>query len=91
MIAVARTREDLDRLVDDHGDRVETWAADISSAAFLERLGALERLEGLLNNAGTNRVGFMTEQSAEDLDAVLDLNVRALWLTSQAAIPALKR
>ncbi len=91
VIAVARTREDLDRVVDDHGDRVETWAADISSAAFLERLGALERLEGLLNNAGTNRVGFMTEQSAEDLDAVLDLNVRALWLTSQAAIPALKR
>ena len=49
------------------------------------------RLDGLLNNAGTNRVGFMTEQSAEDLDAVMNLNVRALWLTSRAAIPALKR
>jgi NAD(P)-dependent dehydrogenase (short-subunit alcohol dehydrogenase family) len=91
VIAVARTAADLESLAQAHGDRVETWSVDISSAVFLERLESLVRLDGLLNNAGINRVGFMTEQSAEDLDAVMNLNVRALWLTSRAAIPALKR
>jgi len=91
VIAVARTAADLENLAQAHGDRVETWSVDISSAVFLERLESLVRLDGLLNNAGINRVGFMTEQSAEDLDAVMNLNVRALWLTSRAAIPALKR
>jgi NAD(P)-dependent dehydrogenase (short-subunit alcohol dehydrogenase family) len=90
VIAVARTSADLDRLAKEHGESVETWCDDISSAEFQQRLGNLEHLDGLLNNAGTNRVGLMAEQSAEDLDAVLDLNVRALWLVSQAAIPALK-
>jgi NAD(P)-dependent dehydrogenase (short-subunit alcohol dehydrogenase family) len=90
VIAVARTKENLDCLAKEHGELVETWCADISSTEFLQRLGSLQRLDGLLNNAGTNRVGLMEEQSAEDLDAVLDLNVRALWLVSQAALPALK-
>jgi NAD(P)-dependent dehydrogenase (short-subunit alcohol dehydrogenase family) len=48
-------------------------------------------LHGLLNNAGTNRVGLMTEQSDEDLDTVIDLNIRSPWRISRAAIPALRR
>ena len=89
VIAVARTSKDLDELVAQHGERIEPWVMDVMNNEFLHRLKSLPRLDGLVNNAGTNRVGLMAEQSAEDLDTVLELNVRSLWLISQAAISAL--
>lgn len=38
----------------------------------------------LVNNAGTNRPGPMTDASEEDFDAVLDLNVKAAFFVAQA-------
>lgn len=89
VIAVARSRPDLESLPD--ADGLERWAADVTSDQFLARLGELDVLDGLVNNAGTNRVGYMTEQSEQDLDAVMSLNVRSPWLVSRAAVPALAR
>jgi NAD(P)-dependent dehydrogenase (short-subunit alcohol dehydrogenase family) len=91
VVAVARTATDLETLAAESGGQVETWAYDVASEGLLERVARLERLDGLVNNAGTNRVGPMAEQSAENLDAVLDLNVRAVYRLAQAAIPALRR
>jgi NAD(P)-dependent dehydrogenase (short-subunit alcohol dehydrogenase family) len=89
VIAVARSRPDLESLSDANG--LECWEADITSQQFLARLGGLDVLDGLVNNAGTNRVGYMAEQSEQDLDAVISLNVRSPWLISRAALPALSR
>lgn len=89
VLAVARTEADLQSLTDRFPGRVEPWVADVTSPDFLARLAAVPTLHGLLNNAGTNRVGSMLEQSEEDLDAVVNLNVRAPWLVSRAALPAL--
>jgi len=91
VIAVARTRTDLDALADQCGSRLVPWAMDVNSNEFLDRLSSLDQLHGLVNNAGTNRVGLMTEQSDADLDAVINLNIRGPWRTSRAAIPALRR
>lgn len=91
VIAVARTAADLEGLAASAGKAVEPWVTDVLSPNFHERLAALDRLDGLLNNAGTNRVGLMGEQSIEDLDAVMDLNVRALWMTTHAALGPLRR
>ena len=91
VIAVARTVADLESLAAESDGRIEAWVCDVASDELAERIGGLERLEGLVNNAGTNRVGPMAEQSAENLDAVLDLNVRAVYRIAQAAIPALRR
>src|SRR5690606_13834321 len=38
----------------------------------------------LVNNAGMNRPKPLIEQSVEDIDAVLDLNVKAAFYTSRA-------
>ena len=89
VIAVARSRPDLESLPD--ADGLERWEADVTSQQFLARLGALDVLDGLVNNAGTNRVGHMADQSEQDLDAVISLNVRSPWLVSQAALPSLSR
>lgn len=91
VIAVARTASDLETLAAESGGTVEAWVCDVASDELAERIGRLDRLDGLVNNAGTNRVGPMAEQSTENLDAVLDLNVRAVYRVAQAAIPALRR
>jgi NAD(P)-dependent dehydrogenase (short-subunit alcohol dehydrogenase family) len=91
VIAVARTQSDLDDLAAQCGAALIPWAMDVSSDEFLQELSKLYHLHGLLNNAGTNRVGLMTEQSDEDLDAVIELNVRGPWRVSRAAIPAMRR
>jgi NAD(P)-dependent dehydrogenase (short-subunit alcohol dehydrogenase family) len=89
VIAVDRGRADFEGLPDAEG--LERWEADVTSQQFLERLGRLDVLDGLVNNAGTNRVGYMAEQSEQDLDAVISLNIRSPWLVSQAALPSLLR
>lgn len=50
------------------------------------------RLDGLINNAGLmlGRVPY-AEMTDEQIDAVLDLNVRSVMMASKAAIPWLKR
>ena len=91
VIAVARTASDLESLAAESGGQVESWVNDVASDELVERIRSLESLDGLINNAGTNRVGPMVEQSSENLDAVLDLNVRAVYRIAQAAVPALRR
>lgn len=51
--------------------------------------GAVEALGGLdilVNNAGIARGGMIAETTLEDIDAQLDVNVRGVLLTTQAAL-----
>jgi len=91
VIAVARTAADLERLAGASGGNVQPWVYDVGSDEFVERIRGLDRLHGLINNAGTNRVGPMEDQSPANLDIVMNLNVRAVYRIAQAAIPALRR
>jgi len=91
VIAVDLSENELSALVSESPGIIKPWVGDITSAALAERIRGLDRLDGLINNAGTNRVGPMQEQSRENIDLVINLNIRALYCISQAAIPALKR
>ncbi|QCN95586.1 glucose 1-dehydrogenase [Azospirillum argentinense] len=51
---------------------------------------ALGGLDILVNNAGIARQGMVAEMSLADIDALLNVNVRAAVLVAQAAIPHLK-
>ena len=70
VIAVARTLSDLQTLQKYAPEQIEIWPLDINSDAFFERLKALKTLDGLLNNAGINRVAPMLEQTDENIDDV---------------------
>ena len=90
IIAVARTEDELTSLAAESDNRIEAWVADVLTSELIDRIARLDRLDGLVNNAGTNRVGPMETQTAENLDVVLDINVRALYRISQAAIAPMK-
>ncbi len=85
VIAVARSGDDLAALEAAHPGQITGWQEDVTTAAFLERLGALDSLDILVNNVGTNRPQPFLEVDTEALDLMLDLNVRTAFLTAQAA------
>lgn len=91
VIAVARTKSDLDKLSELYPENITPWVMDVTSNDFYQRLRELPTLDGLVNNAGINRVGPMEKQSNENIDAVIDLNIRTLYKISQAAITPMKR
>lgn len=91
VIAVARTESDLLSLKDGSSGDIEIWCEDVTQDAFLQRLKGLEQLHGLINNVGTNRVAKMTEQLDDDLDAVVDLNIKSLYRCAKAALVPMQK
>jgi NAD(P)-dependent dehydrogenase (short-subunit alcohol dehydrogenase family) len=87
VIAVARGETDLASLA---GVGMECWSEDVTSAEFHQRLAASD-VDILINNAGTNRPMPMGDVPIDVLDLLLDLNVRAAFLTAQAAIRSMQR
>lgn len=86
IIAVARTQSDLDDLSATLGERIETWTHDVTDAAFVDAVARLPQLDILVNNAGSNRPEPFVDVSDENLDFILDLNVRSMFKTAQAAV-----
>jgi NAD(P)-dependent dehydrogenase (short-subunit alcohol dehydrogenase family) len=91
VIAVARTQSDLEALRMINPDNIEIWAEDVMSESFISRLSELKQLDGLINNVGINRVATLLEQPAEDLDAVIDINIKSMYRTSKAAVSVMQK
>lgn len=91
VIAVARTQADLIALQNEHPSHIQVWQEDITSPHFLDRVLSLNELHGLVNNVGTNKVANMFDQADEDLDTVLDLNLKSLYRTAKAALTPIKK
>jgi NAD(P)-dependent dehydrogenase (short-subunit alcohol dehydrogenase family) len=82
------------RVIEGEGRRGFAIQADSADPAALksavdEAATKLGGLDILVNNAGIGRVGPITELSLADINALLNVNVRAVVLASQAAIPHL--
>ncbi|WP_213990348.1 3-oxoacyl-ACP reductase family protein [Sodalis sp. dw_96] len=57
--------------------------------AVSQTVAALGGLDILVNNAGIARGGMLEELSLEDLDAMINVNIRGLVIATQAALPHL--
>jgi short-subunit dehydrogenase len=93
---VARTKETLEQVARELGtDRAATFPLDVTDHAGLaalpgrvvERFG---RLDVLVNNAGVNHRGVLSERSAAELTKILDTNLLAPVLLTHAALPHLR-
>lgn len=100
LVLVARREELLEDLACDLRDRfgvvVETLVADLGVpegiASVIERLtedgtGALAPIDLLVNNAGRGDGGTFVEQDPAEIDAMVDLNVRAVLHLTRAVLP----
>ncbi|MEL7018835.1 MAG: SDR family oxidoreductase [Pseudomonadota bacterium] len=85
VFAVARTQADLDQLAGVLGARLTPLVGDVTKDAFIDAVAGQAQLDILVNNAGANRPEPFQDVSRENLDFILDLNVRSMFLTAQAA------
>jgi NAD(P)-dependent dehydrogenase (short-subunit alcohol dehydrogenase family) len=79
-------------LITGEGGRAVVIEADVSDAAACARLiaeadDALGGLDGVVANVGIGLGGGLANTSADQWDAVFDVNVRSHFLVSQAAVP----
>jgi len=99
VVLVARSRDELERLgreIGAAGGSSTVWPADITNdddvRALVEGVAHTHgRLSILVNNAGIGRFGRLAELPIEDLDRMWALNVRAVFLLTQLALPLLRR
>ncbi|MBL6957916.1 MAG: glucose 1-dehydrogenase [Rhodospirillales bacterium] len=88
VIAVSRTASELDSLVADineGGGEAAALVCDVMDPDEIKKkIQSQDRIDILLNNAGGNRPEPFVEISLENLDDILNLNVRAAFLVAQA-------
>jgi len=97
LVLVARNEARLKTLAADitvdTGRSVEVQIADLATregvARVSDRLRNDERVTLLVNNAGFAKLGPLAVISEPDSEAMIDLNIRALTLLTQAALPGL--
>ena len=94
----AAAAEEAKRLVEEVGSTALLIQGDVSQDGEAERVvkGALAfgdgRLDIVVNNAGITRDNLLLRMSAEEWDAVLDLNLRGTFLVTKAAMrPMMKQ
>lgn len=86
-----RTGVLAERLRAETGRNIETFAADLGDKVQLRDLETLLRSRSdivmLVNNAGVGGVTAMIDSDVEAMDAMINLNVRALTRLTYAAVP----
>ncbi|MGG6895979.1 3-oxoacyl-[acyl-carrier-protein] reductase [Rhizobium sp. BR 315] len=89
--------EKLETLASELGDRVKIFPANLSDRDEVKALGAKaeEELGGvdiLVNNAGITKDGLFVRMSDDDWDAVLEVNLTAVFrLTRELTHPMMRR
>ena len=73
------------------GGAADCVACDVSDARSValafDAVGATGRIDILVNNAGVSHIGTVTSTTEADLDRLYAVNVKGVYLCSQAAIP----
>lgn len=93
---VGRRKDRVEALAEEIGDSALAISADVSRPGEIGRLlnETVSRFGGLtflLNNAGVLHVGNAEQITEEQWDHTFDVNVRAVWLLSRAALPQMRK
>ncbi|MFC6837622.1 SDR family NAD(P)-dependent oxidoreductase [Halomarina ordinaria] len=81
--------------VEDHGRRAHVVECDVTKADQVEAMvddvvAEFGRIDVLANNAGIITVAPVEEMAEAEWDAVMDVNVKGMFLVARAAIPHLR-
>ena len=96
VFGLARSRETLERLRDDLGERFHPIPCDVTDEAQVKHaFDAVEReagrLDVLINNAGLGKFGPIDELPLDHWAVQLDTNLGGVFLCTRAAVPMMKK
>lgn len=91
VIAVSRTKKDLESLQKETSNAIEIWDEDITKNSFYEKISTLKKIDICINNAGMNKPKLIEDVDDETLDMMLNLNIRSVYKTSQAVTSIMKK
>lgn len=86
ILACARDSDALTQLGEKLSSRATVWAEDATDDALLHRIESAPRIDILVNNLGTNRPKPIAQVSDDDLDIMLDMNLRAAYRITRAVL-----
>jgi NAD(P)-dependent dehydrogenase (short-subunit alcohol dehydrogenase family) len=93
---VGRRKDRVEALAQEIGDSAFAISADVSNPSEIRRLinESVSRFCGLnvlINNAGVLHVGNAEQITEEQWDHTFNVNIRAVWLLSRAALPHMRK
>ena len=86
VLACARASDALTQLGEKLGSQATVWAEDATDDALLRRIESTPRIDILVNNLGTNRPKPIADVSDDDLDIMLNMNLRAAYRITRAVL-----
>lgn len=92
----AAAGEETKRIIEQAGGRAIVIAGDIADETYVrhavqETVSQFGGVDVLHNNAGVIRYGTVVEQSADDWDYQININLRAIFLTCKYCIPEMRK
>lgn len=92
----AAAGEETKRIIEQAGGRAIVIAGDVADETYVrhavrETVSQFGGVDVLHNNAGVIRYGTVVEQSAEDWDYQININLRAIFLTCKYCIPEMRK
>ncbi|MEJ8572374.1 glucose 1-dehydrogenase [Microbaculum marinum] len=86
--------EETRAIIEGEGGRATAYTADVTSAAEVNAMAAeclkvYGRIDILFNNVGLQVLGGPLELAEEDWDRLMTVNVKSMYLTCRAVIPAM--
>ena len=89
LIILSRTKEDLNKVklqINKLKRKCKIFVCDVSNYEDIKTVfKQISKLDILVNNAGTNRPDHFTKIKKEDMDYVVDLNIKAAFHVAQIA------
>ena len=96
IIATGTDIKDLERLNEESSDKRTKYihldfTSNESVQSFLGYLSKQDRIDGLINNAGVNKIDSIDKVSEEDWDWINNVNLRGPFLLTRAIVDRMKK
>ena len=92
VIIIGRNKDRLDKAVNELGEEVKSYVADVSNLKQLQSVAdSLKEVDVLINNAGIWIEGQIADNAEEEISQAIDINLKGVIYATKAFLSLLKK